>query len=308
MGYLILILSLLRSIELNFNVLIMKKIFLAIFISSMIFVSQSCETNLDMGQIQYSDRLVVNALLTTSDIVGVSVSNTYNVFDTTVPVPLMNASVKFIDDNGNQTDLKLNLITGKYEANVVPKAGKKYTILVNHPKYNSAQGELTLPFEAVKNKSTFVDNTALDPSGNPTGTITLNLSDNGNERNYYEINIYRYNDFLDQWFIMTPVTNDPNISENAIQTNLGGILFTDKSFNGKTKTIPFITEYASAGTKYKYLVEIKSLSSPYYQYFQSLQAYENTNSVFSEPNPIYSNIQGGRGICAGASVFKDTIY
>lgn len=286
----------------------MKKLKL---IAAIIFISslwQSCETELDMSQIQYSDKLVVNALLSTSDIVGVSVSNTYNVFDTSAPVPLMNAKVSFIDVNGNATALKLNLVTGKYEGNILPKAGEKYTILVEHPKYNSAQGELTLPLEAIKNKSTFTDNTGFDPSGNPTGTINLSLSDDGNERNYYEVNIYRYNDFLDQWFVMTPVTNDPNISENAIQTNLGGLLFTDKSFNGKTKLIPFITEYASAGTKYKYLVEIKSLSSEYYQYFQSLDAYENKNAVFPEPNPIYSNIQGGRGICAGASVFKDTIY
>ncbi len=266
-----------------------------------------CTQDLDMGQIRFEEKLVLNALVNNSENASVAVSNTVPIDDSTPPKPLLNCKVSIIDLQGKATTMTYSFVLNKYVAPLVPKAGEKYTILVEHPKYGAAQGDFLMPANPIGAPSTWQDNTGLDASGNPTGTITCYIKDDGDARNYYEINLYRYNDFLAEWFQFTPVSNDPEISENSIVTDLGGLLLSDKSFNGKTKQISFNTEYASAGNLYKYLVEIKSLSSEYYQYFQSVDAYENNNSIFPEPQPILSNVQGGRGICAGASVLKDTI-
>ncbi len=266
-----------------------------------------CTQDLDMGQIQFEEKLVLNALVTNVENVGVAVSNTVPINDSTPPKPLLNCKVSIIDIQGKSVPMNFSFISNKYVGPLIPKAGEKYIILVEHPKYGAAQGEFIMPANPIGLPSTWKDNTGFDANGNPTGTITCYINDDGNSRNYYEINLYRYNDFLADWFQFTPVSNDPEISENSIITDLGGLLLSDKSFNGKTKQISFNTEYASAGNQYKYLVEIKSLSAEYYQYFQSVDAYENNNSIFPEPQPILSNVIGGRGICAGASVLKDTI-
>ena len=266
-----------------------------------------CTQDLDMGQIQFEEKLVLNALVTNVENAGVAVSNTVPINDSTPPKPLLNCKVSIIDIQGKSVPMNFSFISNKYVGPLIPKAVEKYIILVEHPKYGAAQGEFIMPANPIGLNSTWKDNTGFDANGNPTGTITCYINDDGNSRNYYEINLYRYNDFLADWFQFTPVSNDPEISENSIITDLGGLLLSDKSFNGKTKQISFNTEYASAGNQYKYLVEIKSLSAEYYQYFQSVDAYENNNSIFPEPQPILSNVIGGRGICAGASVLKDTI-
>lgn len=266
-----------------------------------------CTQDLDMGQIRYEEKLVLNALVNNAENASVAVSNTLPIDDSTPPKPLLNCKVSIIDLQGKATTMTYSFVSNKYVGPLIPKAGERYTILVEHPKYGAAQGEFQMPANPIGAPSTWQDNTGLDAVGNPTGTITCYIKDDGDTRNYYEVNLYRYNDFLAEWFQFTPISNDPEISENSIVTDLGGLLLSDKSFNGKTKQISFNTEYASAGNLYKYLVEIKSLSSEYYQYFQSVDAYENNNSIFPEPQPILSNVQGGRGICAGASVLKDTI-
>jgi len=284
------------------------KLFKLLFITSIAAIIWSgCTEDLDMSQIRFEEKLVINALVTNVENAGVAVSNTVPVDDSTPPKPLLNCKVKVIDILGNSTNLTYSFVANKYVGNIKPKAGEKYVVLVEHPKYGAAQGEFIMPSNPISSPSTWKDNTGLDANGNPTGTITCFIKDDGNSRNYYEVNLYRYNDFLADWFQFTPVSNDPEISENSITTDLGGLLLSDKSFNGKTKQISFNTEYASAGNLYKYLVEIKSLSPEYYQYFQSVDAYENNNSFFPEPQPILSNVIGGRGICAGASVLKDTI-
>jgi hypothetical protein len=272
-----------------------------------VVIFSSCTQDLDIGQIKFEEKLVLNALVTNIENAGVAVSNTVPIDDSTPPKPLLNCKVNIIDMQGKSTPMTYSFVSNKYIGAIIPKAGEKYIILVEHPKYGAAQGEFLMPSNPIGLPSTWKDNTGFDANGNPTGTITCYINDDGDTRNYYEVNLYRYNDFLAEWFQFTPVSNDPEISENSIVTDLGGLLLSDKSFNGKTKQISFNTEYASAGNQYKYLVEIKSLSAEYYQYFQSVDAYENNNSIFPEPQPILSNVTGGRGICAGASVLRDTI-
>jgi hypothetical protein len=49
------------------------------------------------------------------------------------------------------------------------------------------------------------------------------------------------------------------------------------------------------------------LSEEYYRYFKSIDNYKQQQGPFSEPSAVFTNIKGGLGICAGASVIKDTI-
>ena len=275
-----------------------------LFVACTLFVG--CETELDQSSIRFTPRLVVNSFVNSDDYFNVQVSQTIPMSDTQPPKFIENAEVKVSDGISEQL-LTFNLGLGKYIANFKPVQGTQYDVTVSYPNYATARGKMTLPSKLNSPKSTWIDGTGVDSFGFQTGTITCFIADPQSERNYYEINLYRFEDFTQEWQIMPPTTTDPLLSQNAELTDLGGYLLDDRSFNGSTRKFEFITSFGSAGSTYKYLIEVRSLSDEYYRYLQSLANYRKTVGLFSDPTPIYSNIVNGRGICAGASIQRDTI-
>lgn len=266
----------------------------------------ACETELDDSSIKYRPRLVVNSFVNSDDYFSVHVSKTIAMSDTAYPDPIETATV-VVNDGVQDHTLTYNLGLSKYLANFKPVAGKQYTVRVSATDFNTAEGTMTLPNKLSSPKSTWVDQTGFDENGFETGTLTCYIADPRDERNYYEINLYRFDDFTQEWLIMAPNTTDPFLNQNASKTDLGGYLIDDRTFNGGNRKFDFITSYGSAGSAYKYLVEVRSLSDEYYRYLQSLANYRKSSGLFSDPTPIYSNITNGRGICAGASIQRDTI-
>jgi hypothetical protein len=55
------------------------------------------------------------------------------------------------------------------------------------------------------------------------------------------------------------------------------------------------------------MVKVQNMNEDYFLYVQSLDQYTQQSGIFTEPVSVFSNIEGGLGICAGASVLKDTI-
>jgi hypothetical protein len=141
---------------------------------------------------------------------------------------------------------------------------------------------------------------------------TLKVAFNGNEgvmnKNYYEIGLFRYDEFSsEQWLNLPIIPENPELINNQILNKDGALLVDDGGFNGQNKLFKFTTPANSKGTNYKYLVVIKNLSEEYYRYFKSIDNYKQQQGAFSEPSAVFTNIKGGLGICAGASVVKDTI-
>ena len=270
-------------------------------------LTMSCsETNLDMSSIQHTPKLVVNSFVNSDELFSVQVSSTIPINDTNPPKMIENAIVT-VNDGSTTATLVYDLSVQKYLATFKPSLGRVYTVRVEKGNFNTASGTLTIPNKVVSAKSIWKDKTGFDSLGFETGTLTCFIADASAERNYYEINLYRFDDITQEWLIMPPTTTDPFLNENGIKTDIGGILIDDRSFNGSAKQFDFITSYRSAGTQYKFLVEVRSLSDDYYRYLQSLSSYKAQSGIFSDPSPVYSNITNGRGICAGAAIQKDTI-
>ena len=265
-----------------------------------------CETELDMSSIQHTPKLVLNSFVNSDELFSAQVSSTIPINDTNPPKMIENAIVTVNDGSTTET-LVYDLSVQKYLAKFKPSPGRIYTVRVEKNNFNTAFGTLTIPNRVVSAKSTWKNKTGFDSLGFETGTLTCFISDPSSERNYYEINLYRFDDFTQEWLIMPPTTTDPFLNENGIKTDIGGILIDDRSFNGSAKQFDFITSYGSAGIQYKFLVEVRSLSDDYYRYLQSLASYKAQGGIFSDPSPVYSNITNGRGICAGAAIQKDTI-
>ena len=280
-----------------------------LFITILVTLFSGCETELPMDQLVFQDRLVVNLLANDDDILKVHVGKTLKLTDTTAEEKIENAIVTVQDPFGNKSTLDYTfLYDGKYVTSFKPIAGKSYVLSVEHPDYPTANSTFTIPSKFASVKSKWEDNTGVDTSGFPTGTISFTLNDPAGERNYYEIGLYRFETFGNEFLIMPVIPENPEIAANASFNESGNLILDDGSFNGQSKELKFTTPFGYAsGTPYKFLVEIKSLSPEYFRYFKSLEQYRVQGGPFSDPIAVFSNIKGGVGICAGASITKDTI-
>gem|GEM_PF-2971653 len=97
--------------------------------------------------------------------------------------------------------------------------------------------------------------------------------------------------------------------ENNIY-ELQGFLFSDIDFGGQTKTIEVeIKNYLYGTESFKFfVVELFHVSEEYYNYYLTLHTQGKTQEdIFTEPTQIYSNIDGGLGVFAGASLTTSNI-
>lgn len=269
----------------------------------------SCEQELPTDSIDFSEKMVVNLLANNDEILKVHVGKTLSLVDSSAEQKIEDAKVTITDDNANVTELKYTfLYGGKYVSDFVPTPNTFYRLSVTHPKYPAATSSFIIPSVFKSTGASWQDNTGTDSMGFPTGTISFTINDDVNDRNFYEISLFRFEDLGPAWEVMPVVPENPEIAADPIYNPEGALILEDAGFNGQSKTLRFTTPFGSNfGTPYKYLVVVKSLSPEYFKYFKSLEDYSLEGGLFSDPSAIFNNINGGVGICAGASISKDTI-
>ena len=269
----------------------------------------SCEQELPTDSIDFSEKMVVNLLANNDEILKVHVGKTLSLVDSSAEQKIEDAKVTITDDNANVTELKYTfLYGGKYVSDFVPTPNTFYRLSVTHPKYPAATSSFVIPSVFKSTGTSWQDNTGTDSMGFPTGTISFTINDDVNDRNFYEISLFRFEDLGPAWEVMPVVPENPEIAADPIYNPEGALILEDAGFNGQSKTLRFTTPFGSnLGTPYKYLVVVKSLSPEYFKYFKSLEDYSLEGGLFSDPSAIFNNINGGVGICAGASISKDTI-
>jgi hypothetical protein len=81
-------------------------------------------------------------------------------------------------------------------------------------------------------------------------------------------------------------------------------IFSDKTFNGKSKTITFMTQHALVDM---YEFRISTINQGYYKFIQSVAAYNFNSGMFNEPIRIKSNINGGFGYFGIKTTVTDSI-
>lgn len=283
----------------------MKKYSFILLINVLIF--SSCLKEIDSSSLKLKDKLVVNLLAVDNAALSVHIGKSSTVFDSLPEELIEGAKVVVLDDKGISYPLSFDMVTQSYKSSWIPKSGVTYELQVTDNKLGYATGSFNIPQLIISGKSKWKDSTSKDKFGFYTGTIEFAINDDASERNYYEIGLFRYDDVVDNWLELQILPQNPEFIDNQTKNSAGALLIQDGSFNGQNKVLKFSTPYGTAGSKYKYLVVIKNLSEEYYRYFKSIENYKQQQGIFSEPSAVYTNIFGGLGICAGASIVKDTI-
>ncbi|MDF1547869.1 MAG: DUF4249 family protein, partial [Bacteroidales bacterium] len=213
---------------------------------------------------------------------------------------------------------------------VVPQPGKEYKIVVKAPGLPDAMSITQIP-EMVKIEH--VDTTwALVTNNNRTSgqlICHINFTDPPNKKNYYLLNISakrpkHWPEEPDYPYVVFNC-NDPvveeKIIENPLMEGIDGIVFSDKTINGENYDLKlsvsderydesFLNDPNFNFIDYEKTTYFRlyTISEEYYKYLQSLILYySKVGNPFTEPVHVFSNINGGYGIFAGAAVSCDSI-
>lgn len=276
-------------------------------------------------------KIVINSLLESDSLIGCNITNSiYITSDSSVSSlnnQINNAKVAVFENGILFDSLKYsvsyfqsfdltNLVNNYVSRSFHPKPGNQYKIKIDVFGKAEATATTAIP-DIVKIDKIDTTRVILTSPGwllsNVDMVFDIYFTDPGNEKNYYLI--FMPGDPEKGTF------QDPIVEEylNSGTINFG-IAFSDKTFNGQqhrtTLTIngsgigyPFINNQAYPPiTKTVLNFKLYSITEDYFNYIHTLNLFlKNYNNPLANPTQVYSNIQGGYGIFAGASVSSDSI-
>ncbi len=297
----------------------MKNIYLLLLITPLLF---SCTKIVEFNGEISEPKLVINSIINPDSAIKVSVSESRFFLDDAPIDNIENATVKLFEDEIFITSLA-HLADGYYtSSDVMPIAGKSYTIEVDAPDFDEAHSEATIPNKidivSIDTLTTYYTDYAY-PENFEVG---VKITDPAEEKNYYRISCdieswryvessqeYIYN-INDAWLwsddpVLTGGEGNNEIFDTGVYNEYN--IFDDMFFNGGTYTVKMnigtwhlMSDHEKC--HYKIHIFLESLSEEYFKYLKSRTLHKaNEDNLFTEPVPVFSNIENGIGIFAGYS-------
>lgn len=208
---------------------------------------------------------------------------------------------------------------GMYISNIIAEPNKKYSSIVKIPGYEDVKCSCKIPPKTDLLDVTLTNLAYIDSEGTIFPSVAIKFRNNPDTLLYYEIAIknLRYDSYYernDDFYASLVGIEDPVL----INEGLPIAVFSNQIITGNeyTMTLNYFTMGTSWNLSHLYpiIVELRSISSEYYNYAQALYLYKEqlgNESIDGRilPLSIYSNVENGYGIFAGYSInATDTIY
>ncbi|MBW6489597.1 MAG: DUF4249 domain-containing protein [Lentimicrobium sp.] len=270
-----------------------------IYISGLIacfFFMSSCENMVSDVDVPLSDpRLIVHSVISPQDeFIKVIVSKSsplytqsnYNWEDRFPPVT--NAVVKLTEGNNSiilpyNPELKAFSISAEFFP-VIP--GKTYNLEVTAPGGYYATATTTIPdFEVPEIEILDIDN--ISDMGNIAVMVNFRFRDIPGQGQYYRVapGFLTGDDYYNETYVY------------EIGLSRGENYITDKNSDGEYFTFRTSEVYTGYNSNVKIYIRLFVTGESYYNYHRSVSSFEGENP-FSEPTPVYTNINGGLGLFA----------
>jgi hypothetical protein len=283
-------------------------------------------------------KIVINSLITTDSIFGINVSSSLIMDDSSrfVQENFLNNATIVVYENGEFKDsLKYSevrnlgdffLVPNNYSSKqIIPATGNEYKIVVSSPGKPEAKASITIP--------SFVEIEKVDTSrikiikteewqSDEAMICDVAFTDPANEKNFYLFYVYHSQNDDKAGILNYNLTfNDPIIEEELDHGSQPfGVAFSDKSINGSRHQFRVILDgnifklhnydlYSPFKVyERKVYFRLYTVTEDYFKYIQSLNLFfKNYKNPLAEPTQVYSNVEGGYGIFAGAAVSSDSI-
>lgn len=288
------------------------KTFKYITLFAVIILLSSCEKVIEFDGETKTPKIVVNSLFNTEDTFTVHLSNSLALVDDGNLKPLKNAVLKLYDSNNQLVSTPTHDADGYYIDTAFKFfQGQEYRLSVENEGLTSIETKDAIPTKVAISKIDTQD--VVNSDGWEQKQVELTFND-PTGTNYYmvevRINFIYKNDpdvVYSNWQTAYISSLDPNI---ATKTGNGEfyaeqMILADSRFDGKEYTFRFNMDkwYLDEQSESKVYVRLYSLSESAYNYFTSLQRYQQVQGdFFATPVQVYSNVEGGFGIFGGASI------
>jgi hypothetical protein len=253
----------------------------------------------------YTPRLVVNAVVTSDVVMGIRVTSSKAILDSSYLGLITDAELTYRTSLGQEGSFTYDAFTEIYTSTDLLVPGEVIRVRGEHPDFPTILSEVRVP-DSVATTASMVLNGGIDTSDLPGDLITLEFTDDPDQKNYYKIRVLYWNGF--EFIPIIYPRSDPSFSEfNSLRLQDASILFTDDLFNGKEKAVFTVATngltFGLPAQQDKYKVEFASISSDFYDYFISLNRAVEAKEVsfqggFNNAVVIHSNIDNGLGILA----------
>jgi len=228
---------------------------------------------------------------------------------------LVDAKVQLFKDGNLLADLAYDNNSERFFANLAPTdltAGSTYRIEAEHPSYESVFAEQTIPNPVSIDKFEYDSSGTVDQFGEPADQFKITLTDRAGEDNYYAINAFQVDTFIDNFdtaiYVQTIelMSLDPSIVFGYHPDNYAGVpMISDAAFPGKKYDLVFNAYELNLQEGEEFIIELKSITRERYLFLLSLKGYyDSDGNPFAEPVTVLSNVENGNGAFGAESVFK----
>lgn len=319
-----------KSVHKTINALYLNWKLHGLCISVSLLFSCDITTEIEVDIPLKPPKLVINSTLVPWTIpgmkqLGIEVSSTTHIFDTSEYKPVTDATV-LLFKNGEFVDTLKYVDTvrarpGSYPVDYPPfkgpLPGDTYSIEVSAPGYEKVYAKTTIPEKVEILDASITPVGLIDDMGRIWSEVTITFADPPEIENYYEIvvsgatSLYQvYYSLFTHESVITGESYYPSPMQPHLK-NPTHLLFNDRSFNGEIKTLSFY--YSDPGGLSDYYIisiQLRNITAEYYYHkttlLQSLNNQEEDVLYgMREPLNIFTNIENGHGIFAG---FNEDIF
>jgi hypothetical protein len=269
-----------------------------------ILLLASCTKVIEIDLPDPPDKLVVNCFFSTGDNFIVHLSHSQNILaeDTTV---IKNGDIRLYANDIYLGSLN-HIVDGFYSHDtMVARAGVKYKITAAASGYDLVEAEDSAPAVTLLDSVFYDPDPYTDSEGSYYYKMQLFFADNSSHRNFYEVNVLRFNDEDEFELIRLNGDNEKVIINEGDEEYYSGLcIFSDELINGIQYILKLRTSSTLIGNRKE--MRLLSVSETFYKYRKSwirhsfAQFPDLANPM--EPVTLFSNVKGGFGIFAGYSV------
>jgi hypothetical protein len=275
------------------------------FVYLILFITTGCDKELNNVKLpEFVSKLVVTSFISPSD------STSFIKVETNQPIygdlSILNSAgnlAVYISDG--KTEVKLDTVSGVFSfgnSRMKIDYGKSYFLRVESDKGMKAAGSCKVPVNA--NFNLRVDTFSVyhaEPGYNEWKEmkVKVTFTDPPETENFYRT--------FGTWVACKtfPNTPQPSIHTEYIWFEQELLTEASKDQNGEIVNITGFNGFQYADSAFLNIILLNTEKS-YYQYHKSLQNYSNGDDFFTEPKPVFSNIEGGFGIFTSYTMEKVT--
>ncbi len=215
---------------------------------------------------------------------SVPLYTTHPLFSNQYP-PISDASVT-ISDGTQSYPLQFSAAIGQYfTTDFQPQSGATYSLEVSTSRNQKVTARCTVPTQAPPTVE--MVSIEWEHSYGYVRAVTFKIKDGEGSGNYYRVVAsVKYSYFgTDEGFY------------NTIYFDKGEEFISDNAKDGSYFTYQTEAILPDPSATIKLKISISAIDEHYFNYHRSINAYQDDNP-FSEPTPVYSNINGGLGVFA----------